>query len=287
MPRPSSARRSVPLGFTLIEVILAITIGAALLIAALLFYRQAADLRGAILTESDRLANVRLVLDRIAADLRSAQALPGRDSAFSGGNETVSFARTAVTLPPPGSTQPASDLTRVTYTTVRAQEGTNLFIAGLNRLELPLGAPRPPGSIPGAATTGLSPAAPLATMSSNRPFGSLEATNQPGEMIADAVRFVRFRYWDGASWLDSWTNGAPPPGMEIILSGEPAYDETAANLSSSATLPAGSAAGTSLAAGPAAVQSLAPGQFRRVVFLPAGRLRRRLDSDPFSAPLQP
>jgi len=76
-------------GFTLLEVILAVAIAAGVLIGVLAFYQQTADLRGQLLREADRLATIRLLLDRMTADLRSArvdtesaQGLTGTESSL-------------------------------------------------------------------------------------------------------------------------------------------------------------------------------------------------------------
>ena len=57
-----------PNAFTLIEVILAIGLATALLLIALTFYHQAANLRTEILRSSQDLAAIRLSLDQIASD---------------------------------------------------------------------------------------------------------------------------------------------------------------------------------------------------------------------------
>jgi hypothetical protein len=87
-------------------------------------------------------------------------------------------------------------------------------------------------------------------MTTNSPDGFSEnaaigATNNAAEVLTDLVRFVRFRYWNGAVWVAGWTNNTPPPGVEIVLASEALADDAAAD-----TFP--------------------PESFRRVVFLPAG-----------------
>ena len=84
--------------FTLIEILLALSITAILLGVAMVFYRQVADLRGQVLLESERLAATRLVFDRVAADLRSA--LPGAagGGGFEGDSTTMTFSRSRLEL---------------------------------------------------------------------------------------------------------------------------------------------------------------------------------------------
>ncbi len=231
------ARRRRPdtwAAFTLVEIILAIGLATALLLIALLFYDQAADMRGRILRESDQFATMRLVLDRLAGDLRTAQphAAPGNE--FTGDTASMRFIKEALTsLPPdaaPGESEP-TDLVRISLTTLTGTNGTNVAVTGLDRVEEPLSSP--------ASTSALGAI-------SNEPSLYLpDQTNGLTEPFTDMVRFVRFRYFDGAAWQAGWTNATPPPGVEIVLAAE----------------------GLPLDAEP---DSYPPESFRRVVFLPGG-----------------
>src|SRR5512135_2933355 len=80
-------------GFTLLEVILAVALATGILIAMLLFYRQAADLRTQLLVETDRLTSIRLVLVRITADLRSACSDYESAQGLSGDTASLQFVR--------------------------------------------------------------------------------------------------------------------------------------------------------------------------------------------------
>src|SRR6185503_1979824 len=37
------------------------------------------------------------------------------------------------------------------------------------------------------------------------------------EPLSEEIRFVRFRYWDGKAWQDSWDGTGMPSGIEINL----------------------------------------------------------------------
>ena len=244
--KSQSAARRTRLGanaaFTLVEIILAIGLASALLIVALTFYHQAADLRGQILRESDRFSMMRLVLDRLAGDLRAVQphASPGNE--FTGDATSMHFIKEALTsLPPdatPGTNEP-TDLVRVSLTTLLGTNGTNIAVSGLDRVEEPL--------YPVAASP-----APN-TISNDFSLSLTEPTNQVTEPFAYMVRFVRFRYWDGMAWQTGWTNATPPPGVEIVLSTD----------------------GLPLDAQP---DDYPPEPFRRVVFLPGGAPNPKLDT---------
>ncbi len=225
--------------FTLVEIILAIGLATALLLVALAFYHQAADLRSRILHESQQFSTMRLVLDCLAGDLRTAQPQASRGNEFRGDSTSMSFIKEAlINLPPsslPGAPEPA-DLVRISLTTSITTNGTRVVVSALNRLEEPLNPPAPP------ITTG--------TGTNDLSNDLLAQTNQVMEPFADMVRFVRFRYWDGAAWQSRWSNATPPPGVEIILATEALAEDAEAD-----TYPTDS--------------------FRRVVFLPGGTPRSR------------
>ena len=100
-PRKVPTRRDLrrgggPFGFTLIEVILALSIAIGILVVALYFYSQTANLRGQLLDESDRLADLRLVMDRLTGELRSALEIPRQR--FSGEGTSLSFVTVAAPI---------------------------------------------------------------------------------------------------------------------------------------------------------------------------------------------
>ena len=235
--------------FTLIEVILAIAIATGLLVIALTFYRQATDLRGQILVESERISVVRLVADRLTADLRQAQPVTGDAESFVGGSGWVRFTRASLAVPsghgPDGTITVGPDVVRISYDTVTGPDGTNTVVLGLDRMESPLSVrPRVERS---------ASAAPL-DPSSLAPA----ATNRPAELLTDQVRFIRFRFWDGGAWQESWTNQVPPPGVEVVLGTEPLPDD-------------------------ATPETYPYEQFRRVVVVPAGSARRSDETNSPSA----
>jgi hypothetical protein len=122
-------------------------------------------------------------------------------------------------------------LARITVTTLIGTNGTNIAVTGLDRVEEPLGSPASASAL-GAITNDPSLYPP-------------DQTNQVTEPFAEMVRFVRFRYFDGAAWQAGWTNATPPPGVEIVLAGEGLPPD-------------------------AEPDAYPPESFRRVVFLPGG-----------------
>ena len=207
-----------PNAFTLIEVILAIGLATALLLIALTFYHQAANLRTEILRSSQDLAAIRLSLDQIASDLRSATPLPS--VSFIGGPTSVEFARVSPPSPKPRSTNSAftvPTLQRLSIAALVSQNGTNLSVRGLTRSETPLfrplpDEPRAPDPLDPLALSSRTPPEPAST---NAP------PETPSRPFTEAIHFLNFRYWNGASWQDSWFAPAPPPGIEITLGADP------------------------------------------------------------------
>lgn len=205
------ARRGVS-AFTLVEMVLAIGIAVGMLIIAMLFYRQVADLRTQILSESERLATARLLMDRIAGDLRTAGSLTGGGQEFRGETGTLSFVRVASAVATAGSDGTMDDRVRITFASVLSDEGTNRTVRGVDRREESLGTARP-------AAGGSSSSVELGTSS------ALELTNtvarQTEDPLTELVRFLHFRYWNGAQWLEEWTNASSPTGVEVLLGFDP------------------------------------------------------------------
>jgi len=241
--------------FTLVEMLLAISIAVGMLIVALLFYRQAADLRSQILAESERLATVRLLLDRIAVDLRTAGPSSGFGQEFRGETGLMSFNRAASVVGSAGPGGAVGERVRITFTTVLSNEGTNRTVRGVDRLEESesVEAARPVGA--GALASLDLPA--LTTLNSPN-----SVTNAVADPLTELVRFLHFRYWNGAQWVEEWTNGPSPAGVEVVLGFDPLPEGA-----SSAEYPFE--------------------QFRRVVFLPTAPPSRTPLEAPFELPFTP
>lgn len=214
--------------FTLIEVLLAVGLATGLLVVALVFYRQASNLRTEILRASENLSSIRLTLDRIVSDLRTATAHPSVP--FVGGPSTLEFARLS-----PGSFPPAP--LRISISAPVEQDGTNLVVRGLSRTELPLGA-APMRPLPVATNDpGFTPDFP--------PSAATNVLRQAPPLV-EAIRYVHFRFWNGAAWQDSWLAPAPPAAVEINVGADPIPDD-------------------------ATPETYPFELFRRVVLIPAGR----------------
>jgi len=206
MSRPGSFPRSRR-AFTLVEVLLAIGLATALLLVALTFYRQAADLRSQILLASQNLASARLTLDLLANDLRSA--LPNPPIPFIGGPSSIEFARLAPPQPFTARSTPSSPLRKVALSPQFDTGSTNLAIQALILTETPL---RP---APGATSR---PSTGFSSNFSTNPPTSVLITNSP---VTLPIRFLNLRYWNGFAWQESWFASGPPRGIEITLGLDP------------------------------------------------------------------
>ncbi len=223
-PSPNCAaadrRRRARRAFTLVEVILAIAIATGILLVALVFYSQTANLRSQLITEAEHLSALRLVMDRLASDLNSAFEQP--QIGFNGTADSMEFVVSkAPDLSRPGalSAVPTSDLRRVAYYLTAALEGTNFLVTGLDRTEQSL-VTRPPSPKGADAAAEAAPSAGGGAGSTSAPPVSLDATNAVAsavEPLADSIRFARFRYWDGVDWLEAWDSPGLPAAVEISL----------------------------------------------------------------------
>jgi type II secretory pathway component PulJ len=208
-----SDRKRVAGGFTLIEVLLAIGIAIGILIVALYFYSQATELRTRLLAESERVTAVRLVMDRVTADLRCAYGTFSSGSGISGDSSSLQIVKTELASRSAWAggklgraANAETDLKLVSYTVSSALEGTNTVVTGLVRTESPLVQTRQQA---------------LNDRRANEATVEIQTEAVPSpEPLTDAIRFVHFRYWAGSSWLESWSGSRLPQGVEVSLGAE-------------------------------------------------------------------
>jgi type II secretory pathway pseudopilin PulG len=207
---PAGPRRG---GFTLLEVVLAVSIAIGLLVVVLQFYSQATALRTQLLLEAERISSIRLVMETITADLRSARKDPASGPGLTGDATSLRLVRAT----PPSLANwaggqwgraafPETDLRRVSYSLISSLDGTNLVPAGLTRTEEPCVELR-------------------RTLEVTRPGAGVEIRPavQPSspDPLSETICYLRFRYWDGANWLESWRGTSLPVGVEVTLGLEP------------------------------------------------------------------
>jgi prepilin-type N-terminal cleavage/methylation domain-containing protein len=194
--------------FTLVEVLLAVGIIAGLLVVVLFFYQRAAQLRTDLLLDAERSSAARLLMERLTAELRTARSHTFYAVPLAGGSTHLQFI--AVDLPSQSPwagerfgrvSHPESDLKLVSYGAEVSLEDTN--IVGLGRSEAPL--------------VDLRTAVPESTVV----LPAAETNKANSVLLTEAFRFIRFRYWDGYDWRESWSETFLPKGVEVSLGSEP------------------------------------------------------------------
>ncbi|MEY4689975.1 MAG: hypothetical protein RIT19_300 [Verrucomicrobiota bacterium] len=211
---PSASRTR---GFTLIEVVLAIVIAVGLLTGVLVFYRQAAVLREEILRKADHLSAVRLVMDRISTELRTAPPGTGGAPVVSGDSRSLRMLHTTVPSRTPwrGGTLGRSGFGEADWVEVSYRCSTDTNQPGLFRQErIPAGGATVATNLP----TDLETAGGVGTNTFNAPIGI---------PLSEAIRHLGFRYWDGSRWLNAWDRAEPPTAVEVSLGLEPPDEEEA------------------------------------------------------------
>jgi type II secretory pathway pseudopilin PulG len=234
-------------GFTLVEVILAIGIAIGLLVVVLFFYQQATTFRTQLLLEAERVSAIRLVMERITLDLRSAHNDPSAGLQLSGQGSSLTLVKAgAPSLANwTGSrlgraTFPETDLRRVSYTltfsgvdtdtNAASSSATDLVTGGLVRTDEPCVESR--RNLEVAGRDPLSPEPRRETAPAPVP-------------VSEAIGYLQFRYWDGTGWVDSWSKSTLPVAVEVTLGREAPLEESG-------------------------FDEEEPEVFRRVIYLPGG-----------------
>ncbi len=190
--------------FTLVEVVLAVTLAIGLAGGVLAFYRHISDVRTRVRAQGQDLAAERLVMDRITAEVRAAMGFPIR---LQGAPHSVTFI--SATLPGAAawavrkSTEepipPEHDLQLVGYRLGKAEdEDGNVFITGLER------------------TCQKIVAAPEVE----------EGDEISVALLTGRIKFLYLRYWQGSTWVETWTESALPLAVEINIGFEPLAEDT-------------------------------------------------------------
>ena len=195
--------------FTLLEVLLALTLGLGLMAAATAFYYRATNIRAAVMQETQKVWSRRTVMDRLTNEIRGATIFPFLGMAMEGQESAARFVtaalpdRSAWTLrnvmqqPPP----PQYDLQIVGYclrvstdeqgNILKDSEG-NPLIVGLDR-----------------------------TCQKFISASAEEGQDISVGLISSDIKFLGLRYWDGSAWAASWGGADLPLAVEISLGERP------------------------------------------------------------------
>jgi len=201
--------------FTLLEVILAISLVLGVMGAAFRFYQYVADTRDAIGADLRFQRTVRGVMDRLTAELSGTIGRPLMEDRVLWLSDTLAFNTTVLPGPAawadPGLTEapvpPVHDVHLVSYALRTSEDDRgDLVNEGLERTHLT--------------------APPL-------PLDDDEAPAfQSTVLLAESIKFVRFRYWAGRAaggitddgWVTEWNRTSAPPAVEITLGREACPD---------------------------------------------------------------
>jgi len=196
-------RRRARSGFTLLEVVLAVTLALALMAAMLTFYKQAADVRAAVLGDVRLVSAERMTMDRLTEELRSAFVQRFLGLGLEGGLSEMRFA--ALTFP--GGAMWVEQ--NVTDVNPMAREA-DVQIVGyrLRYSEDEMGQV----VVDGVERTCLR--TPTARISE-------EGKEIQATLLSPDIKFLRLRYWDGTTWAETWGGGTLPQAVEIVLGKEP------------------------------------------------------------------
>jgi type II secretory pathway pseudopilin PulG len=230
--RPRACPSAPSGGFTLLEVILALLIMVGIMSVVLFFYQRMAETRRNAIGEAEKVTLVRLLLDQMAGELRAARAMDNPVLSFEGSSNRIRFHSVHWTTPARwmGTNPVSGDLRRIQYFLLAGTNG--LEVLGLGRSEDSAFAVAQrasegasglmddllDGDPDGSTSLDLEGAGEQASV-----FGS-DLTDGGGRLVADFVRSLRFRYYDGTQWVESWNSTRLPLGVEVELGPEGGQD---------------------------------------------------------------
>lgn len=195
--------------FTLLEVILAISLALGIVGSLLGFYNYVARIRGTIMDDVQMASSQRLVMERLTDEIRGAMVYSSLGMGLQGQADRLNFITARVPGPAvwvkPDITEqsypPEQDIQLVSYrlripTDEQGRPLTddqgNIIVEGLERTCQKL----------------------------------MSAMAQEGKeisvgLLTPYMKFLSLRYWDGANWTEGWAGGDLPLAVEITLGRQP------------------------------------------------------------------
>jgi type II secretory pathway component PulJ len=198
--------------FTLLEVILAVALSVGVVGAMFALYLHGVGVRDRVQDELDLLLTQRLTMDRMTSELRGAMEFKYLQIGLEGDAEQATWTttvmpgpevwdqRVATDAPPP----PRSDVQLVGYRLrIETDQQGRKVVTGLERL---------------------CQRVLLAEIVTEAEDEKDQNAEIQVELITPAIRYLRYRYWDGQDWVDSWEGGNLPGAVEITLGPTPLDD---------------------------------------------------------------
>jgi type II secretory pathway pseudopilin PulG len=201
--------------FTLLEVILALSIAAGMLAVVLYFYKQAEQLRVQLLQETSRLTAARLLLERLTVELGQARRCDVCEQSLRGGPNSIQFLKLELPTVAGWTNSRLSTLGGslslfhlISYSVSASATDTNVL--GLARTEESL----------------LKRAVVLTSTNGTEAASTNASLVRTPPLFTEDLHFLRFRYWDGTAWQDSWSAAQLPSGVEVTVGAEPLPPES-------------------------------------------------------------
>ena len=192
-------------GFTLLEIVLAVALTLALVAAMLTFYQQAVQVRASLSHEIDKTSAERAVMNLLTSELRCARPCREISMGMEGAPDQVRMVTTCL----PGAT--AWIVTTVTETPPPAERDIQIIGWRLRIVEDEDGQP----VIMGIERT---------CQKNITARVAEEGKEIQTLLVSPRLKFIRFRYWDGNAWQESWSGGDLPGAVEIVLGEQPLPD---------------------------------------------------------------
>ena len=222
--------------FTILEVMLAIVIATGLLATAMYYYQQAARFRNDLLEETERISSARLILDRLSAELRCSLYHPVRRIGAKGGSDWIEFLKTSVPSQaswriqtgsnPPSYPETGYRLIRYELIKKPILEGPFDNEANQLMVEQVTSQIATEPSVSDEALVPLMQGDAINRIE-RRLLTAKSSTNNTVEVridpvrITDRLKYLRFRYLNGGTWVDAWPGPQLPLGIEVSLGIEP------------------------------------------------------------------
>ncbi|HLU50370.1 MAG TPA: hypothetical protein VK116_19875 [Planctomycetota bacterium] len=230
-------------GISLLEVLLAISIAAMILLGVLNFYLTSAQLRDDIEARLDALAEARLILDEIATDLATAASDPDWGPGVIGRPTSIEILKTGFPRVRSSTSTDANETAQALVTADRRRVRWRLLgvepqveieaepkapdgAAGELDAPVPVEGEPPAEEAPPPAV-GLTDLAALEGNGLERQELLLPSAIEPLEgrelltaRVSDHLRYFALRYFDGSVWSESWSAEDLPLAVEIRLARE-------------------------------------------------------------------
>ncbi|MDP6637505.1 MAG: hypothetical protein QGG42_21610 [Phycisphaerae bacterium] len=201
------SKRSISAGFTLLEVVLAISLIVSLMGSAIWFTRNIASARDKINNKAQEIVSRRSLMRRITKELRCAMSMRRLGLGIAGESDYIAFVTTSL----PGRSvwvdrnildqpvPPETDIQLITYrqAIVEDEEGMEEIVGIERTCQKLLDAPE-----------------------------AEEGENIRVAMLTEKLKYLRLRYFDGESWTKVWTaDRGLPLAVEVTIGDEPVYEE--------------------------------------------------------------